>query len=84
MYSKRGDISSYSFTLCTLSVMIFFSDAKYYYSCHEDVMKRRNRLILPALVSNRIYVIDTGSDPKAPTIFKVSHNPTLVCISSPV
>lgn len=40
-------------------------------SCHGDCSKKRNRLILPALVSSRVYIIDTGSNPKAPSIFKV-------------
>ncbi|KAK4876783.1 hypothetical protein RN001_009289 [Aquatica leii] len=31
----------------------------------------RDKLILPALRSNRVYVLDTGRDPKAPTIFKI-------------
>ncbi|XP_060676698.1 methanethiol oxidase [Hemiscyllium ocellatum] len=40
-------------------------------SCHGDPSKRRNRLILPSLISSRIYVIDVGTDPRAPRIFKV-------------
>ncbi|XP_033836633.1 methanethiol oxidase [Periophthalmus magnuspinnatus] len=39
-------------------------------SCFGDASKRRNRLILPALISSRIYVIDT-SQPRAPRIHKM-------------
>ncbi|XP_062512105.1 methanethiol oxidase-like [Corticium candelabrum] len=40
-------------------------------SCHGDEKRHRNRLILPSLVSSRIYVVDTGSDPRAPSMHKV-------------
>eukprot|EP00061_Rhincodon_typus_P000909 g13151.t1 len=40
-------------------------------SCYGDPSKRRNRLILPSLISSRIYVIDVGTDPRAPQLFKV-------------
>nr|AFK10813.1 selenium-binding protein 1 [Callorhinchus milii] len=40
-------------------------------SCHGDVTKRRNRLILPSLISSRIYVIDVETDPRAPRIHKI-------------
>ena len=43
----------------------------YYHSCFGDASKKRNRLILPSVVSSRVYVIDTGTNPKAPTIAKV-------------
>ncbi|CAH1248498.1 SELENBP1 [Branchiostoma lanceolatum] len=39
-------------------------------SCFGDPSKRRNRLICPGLVSSRIYVIDTGTNPRAPSIHK--------------
>lgn len=41
------------------------------FSCYGDTSKNRNRLILPSLVSTRVYVIDTGSDPRAPSLSKV-------------
>lgn len=40
-------------------------------SCFGDSSKKRNRLILPSLVSSRVYAIDTGTDPRAPTIHQV-------------
>ncbi len=30
--------------------------------------------MLPSLVSSRVYAIDVGSDPKAPSIASVSHS----------
>ncbi|XP_077177643.1 methanethiol oxidase-like [Paroedura picta] len=36
-----------------------------------DTTKKRNRLILPCLISARIYVVDTGTDPRAPRLHKV-------------
>ena len=46
----------------------------YMCSCFGDITKSRNKLILPAICSSRLYVIDTGSDPTAPKMFKV-HTP---------
>ncbi|XP_065841960.1 methanethiol oxidase-like [Oscarella lobularis] len=40
-------------------------------SCHGDASRRRNKLILPAVKSGRVYVIDTETDERAPRIFKV-------------
>lgn len=40
-------------------------------SCYDDPSKRRNRLILPSLMSSRIYVVDVGTDPRAPRLHKV-------------
>lgn len=40
-------------------------------SCHNDPSKSRSKLILPAVNSSRIYVVDTSSDPRAPKIHKV-------------
>uniref|UniRef100_A0A8C0UVM7 Methanethiol oxidase n=1 Tax=Cyanistes caeruleus TaxID=156563 RepID=A0A8C0UVM7_CYACU len=40
-------------------------------SCHGDPGKSRDFLILPALVSSRIYVVDVASQPRAPRIHKV-------------
>ena len=38
-------------------------------SCHDDPSKARNRLVLPALGSDRIYFIDVGTKPRAPRHF---------------
>lgn len=40
-------------------------------SCFGNTTKKRNRLILPSLISSRIYVVDVGTDPRAPRLFKV-------------
>jgi methanethiol oxidase len=40
-------------------------------SCYDKPSEKRSRLILPCLHSDRIYVIDTLTDEKAPQIFKV-------------
>ncbi|GMH44391.1 hypothetical protein BSKO_12343 [Bryopsis sp. KO-2023] len=40
-------------------------------SCHGDSTKSRSKLILPALNSSRVYVVDTESDPYAPKLHKV-------------
>uniref|UniRef100_A0A672QDS6 Methanethiol oxidase n=1 Tax=Sinocyclocheilus grahami TaxID=75366 RepID=A0A672QDS6_SINGR len=40
-------------------------------SCYDDPSKRRNRLILPSLMSSRIYVVDVGTDPRAPRLHKI-------------
>jgi len=37
-------------------------------SCFKDGTKKRDKLILPCLKSDRVYVIDVGSDPRAPRI----------------
>lgn len=39
-------------------------------SCHGDASAQRRYLILPSLVSGRIYAIDTAKDPRAPVIYK--------------
>ncbi|KAF3813389.1 hypothetical protein GH733_018540 [Mirounga leonina] len=39
-------------------------------SCFGDSTKSRNKLILPCLMSSRIYVVDVGSDPRAPKLHK--------------
>lgn len=41
------------------------------HSCYGDSTKKRNRLILPSLISSRIYVVDTGTSPRSPTMYKV-------------
>uniref|UniRef100_A0AAY4E6B8 Methanethiol oxidase n=1 Tax=Denticeps clupeoides TaxID=299321 RepID=A0AAY4E6B8_9TELE len=40
-------------------------------SCFGDASKKRNRLILPCLVSSRVYVVDVGTDPRAPRMHKI-------------
>lgn len=44
-------------------------------SCFDDASKKRNRLILPSLISSRIYVLDVGTDPRAPRLHKVQALP---------
>ena len=45
-------------------------------SCYTDIGKTRHFLIFPALLSDRIYIIDT-KDEKAPFIHKVPSAPLL-------
>uniref|UniRef100_A0AAQ5YD12 Methanethiol oxidase n=1 Tax=Amphiprion ocellaris TaxID=80972 RepID=A0AAQ5YD12_AMPOC len=40
-------------------------------SCFGDASKTRNRLILPSLISSRIYVVDVGTNPRAPKMQKM-------------
>ncbi|KAL8184763.1 UNVERIFIED_CONTAM: Methanethiol oxidase [Gekko kuhli] len=40
-------------------------------SCFGDSTKKRNRLVLPCFGSSRIYVVDTGTDQRAPRLCKV-------------
>ena len=40
-------------------------------SCFGDATKSRNKLILPAICTSRLYIIDTGTDQRAPKMFKV-------------
>ncbi|CAN1804366.1 Selenium-binding protein 1 [Linum perenne] len=40
-------------------------------SCHGDPSASRRFLVLPSLVSSRIYAIDTQKDPRAPSVHKV-------------
>uniref|UniRef100_A0A8C4RW80 Methanethiol oxidase n=1 Tax=Erpetoichthys calabaricus TaxID=27687 RepID=A0A8C4RW80_ERPCA len=40
-------------------------------SCFSDTSKKRNRLILPSLISSRIYIVDVGTDPRAPKFHKI-------------
>ncbi|XP_077177252.1 methanethiol oxidase-like [Paroedura picta] len=40
-------------------------------SCFGDTTKKRNKLIFPCLGSTRIYVVDTGTDQRAPRLHKV-------------
>jgi len=43
-------------------------------SCFGDASKKRNRLIMPGLLSSRVYVIDVGTDQRAPRIHKVKRS----------
>lgn len=49
-------------------------------SCYGDSTKSRNKLILPSLVSSRVYVVDTGTNPRAPQLHKVLHNTLTYCL----
>uniref|UniRef100_A0A674P7L3 Methanethiol oxidase n=1 Tax=Takifugu rubripes TaxID=31033 RepID=A0A674P7L3_TAKRU len=40
-------------------------------SCFGDASRKRNRLILPSLISSRIYVVDVETNPRAPQIHKI-------------
>ncbi|XP_010905138.1 selenium-binding protein 1 [Elaeis guineensis] len=40
-------------------------------SCHGDPSAVRRFLILPSLLSSRIYVVDTATNPRAPSLHKV-------------
>nr|CAD7434655.1 unnamed protein product [Timema monikensis] len=39
-------------------------------SCHDDASKSRNKLVLPCLVSDRVYIVDT-SEARQPKLHKV-------------
>ena len=41
------------------------------YSCHGDSSRSRDSLVMPSLLSSRIYIFDIATDPKAPRIRKV-------------
>ncbi|KAM9110831.1 methanethiol oxidase isoform 3-T3 [Megaptera novaeangliae] len=40
-------------------------------SCFGDSTKSRTKLLLPSLISSRIYVVDVGTEPRAPKLHKV-------------
>lgn len=40
-------------------------------SCHDNANLKRDLLILPALVSSNVYVVDVGTDPRKPKMHKV-------------
>lgn len=42
------------------------------FSCYDDSSKKRNRLIMPSLISGRVYIFDVETDPRAPRIHKVT------------
>lgn len=44
-------------------------------SCFGDSTKSRNKLVLPALISSCIYVVDVGSEPRAPKLYKACSLP---------
>ncbi|KAG7218824.1 hypothetical protein INR49_019692 [Caranx melampygus] len=48
-------------------------------SCFGNASKKRNRLILPSLVSSRVYVVDVGTDPRAPRMHKIM----ISCLGDP-
>lgn len=39
-------------------------------SCYGDSGKARTKLVLPCLISSRIYVVDVGTEPRAPKLHK--------------
>ena len=39
-------------------------------SCHEDKHLCRDKLILPCLMSDRVYIVDMAKDPRAPVLHK--------------
>eukprot|EP00210_Caulerpa_lentillifera_P003393 g3237.t1 len=39
-------------------------------SCYKDGSKSRSKLIIPALVSSTVYIVDTKTNPRAPTLHK--------------
>lgn len=41
-------------------------------SCHDNPSLKRNLLILPALKSAKVFIVDVGTDPRKPTMHKVS------------
>ncbi|XP_062109237.1 selenium-binding protein 2-like [Humulus lupulus] len=47
-------------------------------SCHTDPSAERRFLIVPGLVSGRIYVVDTKTDPRAPSLHKVVESEEIV------
>ncbi|XP_066908576.1 methanethiol oxidase isoform X3 [Halyomorpha halys] len=48
-------------------------------SCHGDKSKCRNKLVLPCLLSNRVYIIDTSND-KEPKLHKVVEGKDLASV----
>ncbi|EXC33230.1 Selenium-binding protein 2 [Morus notabilis] len=47
-------------------------------SCHGDPSADRRFLIVPSLISGRIYVVDTKTNPKAPSLHKVVHREEII------
>lgn len=44
-------------------------------SCFGDSTKSRTKLMLPCLISSRIYVVDVGTEPRAPKLHKARPPP---------
>lgn len=44
-------------------------------SCYGDSTKSRTKLVLPCLISSRIYVVDVGTEPRAPKLHKACSLP---------
>jgi selenium-binding protein 1 len=42
-------------------------------SCHSDSSRARDSLVMPSLLSSRIYIFDVATDPRAPRIRKVKN-----------
>uniref|UniRef100_A0A1B6IVT8 Methanethiol oxidase n=1 Tax=Homalodisca liturata TaxID=320908 RepID=A0A1B6IVT8_9HEMI len=40
-------------------------------SCYGNVTKQRDKLVIPCLGSDRIYILDVAANPRAPTVHKV-------------
>ena len=62
----------------TLQLFVLFSHLRFFFghfvpfsSCFGDSSKNRNRLVMPSLISSRIYIFDVETDPRAPRIHKV-------------
>ena len=78
MYAHKGMLSclvEYSFSLALFECHqwpVVFSVVLC--SCYGDSSVSRNRLILPCLISSRIYVVDTGTSPRAPELHEVKKN----------
>lgn len=47
-------------------------------SCYGDPTKSRSKLVLPCLISSRIYVVDVGTEPRAPKLHKACSLPLLL------
>lgn len=45
-------------------------------SCYGDGRKARTKLVLPGLVSSRVYVVDVGAEPRAPKLHKARALPS--------
>ncbi|XP_068107567.1 methanethiol oxidase-like isoform X2 [Hyperolius riggenbachi] len=57
--------------MCNVSDELHHSGWNTCSSCFGDTSKVRNKLILPCLISSRIYVVDIGTDPRAPRLHKM-------------
>lgn len=47
-------------------------------SCYGDSSKARSKLVLPCLISSRVYVVDVGTEPRAPKLHKACPLPLLL------